>query len=180
MKIIKVVLLVIVVSVLTNIVLYVVTQNMKNEKVGFVRTAYVLSNYEAMIHSNQVYEKESARVNANIDTLRSRYQSLKELLKQSKAKKRKDVEHRLLIAEDDYNRYTGKALEQLEQRRLQLTNKVILEINSIIEDYGKKKGFKVILGATDDGSILYGDTSFDVTEEILEVLNANYKGQNDN
>jgi outer membrane protein len=52
------------------------------------------------------------------------------------------------------------------------------EVNKTIEDflkeYNKDKGYSYIL-AYQPGTIYYKDTNFDITEDVLKGLNANYK-----
>lgn len=45
------------------------------------------------------------------------------------------------------------------------------ELNKHIEEYGKKMGYKYILGANGDGSIMYGDEAQDITEELIKYIN---------
>jgi outer membrane protein len=145
---------------------------MSREKTGYVRTGYILSEYEGMKSANSSYEKELQRVQNNMDTLRKRFEYWQEM---SQNRGGKDTELRLRDAGNDYQNYSEKAKQQLEQRRMELTSGVIKEINSIVQAYGKKHHYKVILGATDDGSILYGDPEYDITEKILEILNRNFQ-----
>ena len=49
------------------------------------------------------------------------------------------------------------------------------KINSYIADYGKKHYYKMILGATMDGNILYADEQDDLTQNILKDLNDIYE-----
>lgn len=146
------------------------------EKTGYVRTGFVIAQYKGMIEANKVFEKERLQVQTNIDTLQKRYDYLLGLEKSVAGKRQKEVSYKLGVAESDYERYASTAMKQLEQRRVELTSSVIKEINSTIESYGRKNGFKIVFGATDDGSLLYGEPDGDISNVILEILNANYKG----
>ena len=178
MKNFKSILITVFVSILISIATVYLYQLLTAEKIAFVRTGYVLSKYERMIDANKLYEEENLKVQTNIDTLRNRYEYLSSLQQNSRGKKKNEIAKKMLVAEDDYNRYTSKALDQLEQRRVQLSNEVIMELNSTIEEFGKKYKYKVILGSTDNGSLLYGDKGDDISEEILKILNQNYKPNN--
>ena len=41
-------------------------------------------------------------------------------------------------------------------------------------DYAKLKGFNLVLGTSGKGTVLYGDETLNVTNEILEILNLDY------
>lgn len=144
-----------------------------HQKIAYVRTGYVLAEYSGMKAANETYEKELKKVQANMDTLQRRYEYLAGL-QEHNVGKQNELNYRLQIAEADYNRYAAKAMEDLEQRRMELTVTVIKEVNAVVEAYGKRKKYDLILGATDAGSILHGDGSHDITDEILEVLNNSY------
>jgi outer membrane protein len=48
-------------------------------------------------------------------------------------------------------------------------------VNGFIESFGEKNQYKLILGTTESGSILYGNKGDDLTDEITKNLNEQYK-----
>ena len=52
--------------------------------------------------------------------------------------------------------------------------KVSEAVNSFLKEYNKDKGFNLILSKA---SIMLADESMDITAEVIEGLNANYKPQ---
>ena len=54
------------------------------------------------------------------------------------------------------------------------TQTVINDINDYVKEFGKRKGYKIIFGASGGGNIMYADESSDLTEEVLKGLNAEY------
>ncbi|MFL5730509.1 MAG: OmpH family outer membrane protein, partial [Cytophagaceae bacterium] len=89
--------------------------------------------------------------------------------------KRAEWGYQVGLAEKEYLQYNQTAQEQLQQRQRQLSGQVLTTVNTFIQDYGKNHGYKIILGTTNDGSILYGLDQDDLTSVILEELNKNYK-----
>lgn len=53
---------------------------------------------------------------------------------------------------------------------------LINKVKKNIREYGKQKGYTFILGANDGGSVLYGAEKKDITKEVTEYLNQQYKG----
>ena len=43
----------------------------------------------------------------------------------------------------------------------------------------KKKDIKIIFGANGRGGIMYADEASDLTDEVLEGLNADFEGENE-
>jgi len=67
------------------------------------------------------------------------------------------------------------ALQKDSQKRM---DEVIEDFKDFVKEYAKENGYTYILGATESGNVLYGDTSLDLTEEILDDLNKEYKENN--
>ncbi|GGF27937.1 hypothetical protein GCM10011383_44550 [Hymenobacter cavernae] len=62
-----------------------------------------------------------------------------------------------------------------EQQRLD--KETLDEINAYLKQYGKEKGYDFILGATEQGNIVYAAEGKDITEEVLTGLNQQYDRQ---
>ncbi|MEM6517410.1 MAG: OmpH family outer membrane protein [Bacteroidota bacterium] len=73
--------------------------------------------------------------------------------------------------------------QQLQSEQQQLTQEFNVEIDSVlshvtkfVEKYGKENGYTFILGKNEAGSIMYGDETKDISDEIIKALNEEYKG----
>lgn len=56
----------------------------------------------------------------------------------------------------------------------ELTHKVWERLNPILDGYGKKHNYKIILGATGTGTILFGDKKYDITDDVVRYANETY------
>jgi len=52
---------------------------------------------------------------------------------------------------------------------------LIKKVKDFIKDYGTKNGYFYILGSNEGGSVLFGKEESDLTQTILDLLNAAYK-----
>ncbi len=84
----------------------------------------------------------------------------------------------------------GLALQQREQQ-LQIMQQQMLEdlqvksdkeretvvnaVKKFIKDYGKENGYSYIYGTGQPATVLYAEEKYDITKEILDLLNAKYK-----
>lgn len=50
-------------------------------------------------------------------------------------------------------------------------------INGYIKEYGDENGYQYIFGANGDGSIMYANSSSDITTEITQYINNRYQGE---
>ena len=74
------------------------------------------------------------------------------------------------------NNYQQAIQKQIQEEDKKVTQTVINDINDYVTEYGKKHKFKIIFGASGGGNIMYADKSTDLTESVLEGLNAEFGG----
>jgi outer membrane protein len=141
-----------------------------NKKIGYVRTGLVFEQYAGAIEANALLGQEAELVQHNIDTLEKRFVHI-----QAKAEKDKEDAYMASLAEEQLKSYRQVALGQLERRQNEASVELIAVINDAIQSYGKEKDYSLILGATSSGNILYAEDADDLTERIIEKMNADYK-----
>src|SRR5690606_30007217 len=74
-----------------------------------------------------------------------------------------------IIARVDY------AFNQYYHQSSQEINKKIWErLNPVIEQYGKERGFALVIGANGAGTVLYGAPRQDVTDDLIQFVNNKY------
>jgi outer membrane protein len=71
-----------------------------------------------------------------------------------------------------------QAQQQALANESQANNDTLIErIKTFIKDFAVTNNFTFILGSNDAGSVLYGAEPNDLTETILEALNAAYEAK---
>ena len=91
------------------------------------------------------------------------------------------------VAQKKYNELMQKSqilqqhLQQ-EEQKIQMESQtqmdsLLSKVKKNIKEYGKQKGYTFILGANDGGSVRYGTEKKDITKEVTEYLNNQYKGK---
>ncbi|MBA4276781.1 OmpH family outer membrane protein [Flavobacterium sp.] len=72
--------------------------------------------------------------------------------------------------------YAQQALsQQLQQEGGAEMDSLITGVKKFIKDYGKEKGYAYIYGTGEPASILYAEEKYDITKEIVTLLNEKYK-----
>ncbi|MFV7236195.1 OmpH family outer membrane protein [Flavobacterium sp. ZB4R12] len=72
--------------------------------------------------------------------------------------------------------YAQQALSQeLQQESGKEMDSLVSGVKKFIKTYGKEKGYAYIYGTGDAASILYAEDKFDITKEIIKLLNEKYK-----
>jgi outer membrane protein len=138
-----------------------------------LQKALNLSNagVKAKAEIGQQVKKYEAKVTAEQDALT---EMKKELEKQSvllsddaRAKKEREFQQRA----KEFQRFTKDIQEELQQKDADFTKRIIDEILKQTRKIGKEKGFGVVLEKS-ESSIIYGDSSVDLTDDVIKAYNA--------
>ena len=65
--------------------------------------------------------------------------------------------------------------KQIAQESQTQNDSLISKVKKFVENYGKTNGYTYILGSNEAGSVMYGNSTNDLTQTVLEALNAEYK-----
>ena len=150
-------------------------------KIAYVDIDTLLTNYKLWIQLNE----EMIRKEENIrTTLNEKAKDLQADFEEFERKLNNNGFATRERAESEQNRILKKRqdLEQLQER---LSNELAIEnnknnvlfrdsINAFINAYNKVKGYNVILSRIGD-TILYIDSDMNITQEIIDGLNARYE-----
>lgn len=141
--------------------------------IAYVRSHDLVYEYEGMKEAQIKYQQQIQTWQANIDTLQSDY-------KRSIASidKTKDAEFLLQQQKIHLEQYTRAVQSKAKEEDEKITQSVLNQINTFVEEYGKAHNYDIILGTTASGSILYGIEAMDITKEVLQALNKHYQGGN--
>lgn len=150
----------------------------RREKIAYVESARLLNNYKAMIDTRKEFEVKTKQWQANIDTLTQDVQrTMRQFEKEATAgsEKEKRMARELIGGKQKQLQEYQQAIQQnAQQEESRLTSQVISEINIFLTEYGKDHGYKMILVAN-NGNLAYADKGLDITDEIVNHLNKNYK-----
>ena len=150
-------------------------------KIAYVEIDTLLAKYNFCIDLNEAMVKKSENVRM---TLNQKATSLNK----EKQDFQKKVENNAFLSQDraqqEYNR-----LVKLEQDLQELSNKLqngLMEennknslqfrdsINAFLKEYNKTHGYSLIFSNTGFDNLLYADSTFNITKEIVDGLNARY------
>ncbi|RXR33657.1 OmpH family outer membrane protein [Flavobacterium piscinae] len=66
-------------------------------------------------------------------------------------------------------------LRQLQDESGKEMDSLVKDVKKFIKDYGKEKGYNYIYGTGDAATVLYAKDEYDITNEIIKLLNEKYK-----
>ena len=134
-----------------------------------------------MKSARQAFQQKARVWQANIDTLQSEYKKTVDDYEKSKSRlsaKEEQLSQELIRTKGrQLQEYQQAIQQQSQQEDMQMTQKVLIEVNSQINEYAASKGYYLIFGASGSGNIIYAKEGLDITQEVIELLNKNYLGQ---
>jgi outer membrane protein len=112
-------------------------------------------------------EKEKNSREDELNKLKTELEKQSVLLSErERSTKEKVYEQRL----QEYQQFVEKAKEEIQAENAELTKQIAGDIIKVVQDYGRKKGYLFIFVKND--SMLYLDEKVDLTDAILQALNA--------
>lgn len=166
------------VAVIAGLVAYGVSY-WSSPKIAYVRIGEVINKYQGMMEAKNAYKQKMSAWQANVDTLELDYQKMVSQYNldapKLSASQKREQENTLQNQKGNIQNYISTLEQKAREEDEKMTQGVINQINSSIEAYGMKKGYSYVLGTTNDGNILYGVKSNDITAEVIEYLNNSYK-----
>ena len=150
-------------------------------KIAYVEIDTLLAKYNFCIDLNEAMVKKSENVRMTLNQKMT-------ALNKEKQEFQKKYENNAFIsperAQQEYNRLM-KMQQDLQVLQNNLSNQLATEnqknslqlrdsINVFLKEYNKTKGYNLILSNTGFDNLLYADSSFNITQEIIDGLNARY------
>jgi len=147
----------------------------------YVDVNKLLDGYKRTKIVRAQFEDKAKTLNANVDSLMVDWQNeLKTYEKERSKMTKKELELKQELLgnkQQQINNYQQAIQKQIQEEDQKATQTVINDINDYVKDYGKKQGYQIIFGASGSGNIMYADDSADLTDEVLEGLNAEFNGE---
>jgi len=144
-------------------------------KVGFVDIqAVIAQSKEGQAARNKVAaeaaekQKEISAKEAEIKQMDAELQKQSPILSDAAKKEREEEIRRRLR---DLKRLTEDFNRDLAKRETELINDLLRDVTAVIRDYGKEKGYSLIV-EKGQGGVIYGSDPADLTKDILERYNA--------
>lgn len=154
----------------------------KQQKTAYVDVADVMQDYKAVKALEKEVEDEQNALQAKYNQIAMEFEKeAREFDEASRRMSRKKAEARyqeLLQKNQQIQQAQQAESAALQQESQERMDEIIEYFKGFVKEYAQTNGYTYILGATESGNVLYGDATFDLTEEILDALNKDYKENN--
>ncbi|MDA7705914.1 OmpH family outer membrane protein [Flavobacteriaceae bacterium] len=154
----------------------------QQQKIGFVDNGVLINEY-------QERKDVEATLNTKIEAFKIRTDSLRSAfeleIKEAELKARKmsqsaiqKLSQELQQKEQVLSQRVQFEQQQIAQESQTLNDSIINRVKEFVQAYGKSNSYNYILGSNEAGSVLYGEETSDLTQEILKALNESYSSKN--
>ena len=145
-------------------------------KIAYVEIDTLLAKYNFCIDLNEAMVKKSENVRMTLN------QKMTALNKEKQEFQKKYESNAFLSperAQQEYNRLALQELSNKLQNGLMEDNNAnsLLfrdSINAFLKEYNKTRGYSLIFSNTGFDNLLYADSAYNITKEIVDGLNARY------
>ncbi|MFS4492737.1 OmpH family outer membrane protein [Maribacter sp. 2308TA10-17] len=148
-------------------------------KIGYVDNVKLMDAYQEKIDVEAKFKTKTDALTKKRDSISQAFQ-LEAQAFQAKAQKMNQKK-----AQEEYGlmqqrgQFIGQQLQQEEQALVTAgqteMDSVVSRVKKAVKAYGKTNKYTYILGGGDGGSVLYGQEVNDLTDEVVKILNADYK-----
>ena len=142
------------------------------EKIGYVDLSTAFDEYQKTKDFDKALEKKGDLKQEQREKLVKEIRNLREELdllnEKARSKKEEDIEAKIRFLQE----FDQDAKSTLTKERDDMVRDILQEMNTVIQEYGEENGYSIILN---DRVLLYGEESEDLTDEIVKILNDNYK-----
>lgn len=149
------------------------------EKTAYVDNTKLIQEYQGLKDTEAKFTSKTDLIKKQLDSAAKAFQAeVKDY--QSKAKSmsssaRKEKEQELMEKQQSLRQQQATIGKLLNQKSNKAIDSIVEVVKSFVADYGEKNGYTYIFGSTASANIMYAKEGKDITEEVLKVLNADYK-----
>ncbi|GHS92679.1 hypothetical protein AGMMS49949_05100 [Alphaproteobacteria bacterium] len=131
------------------------------------------------IRFQEIFQKESKALNANIQKAKESLEKLSELAKDPKLSQAKRAEYRKKFHQEfaRIGPQIQKSKDELKQKMIDFQEKINLAVVDVTQSLSGKYQLRLILNAKvmDKMSVFYASPTLDITDEAIEMVNKEFE-----
>ncbi len=151
----------------------------QQDKIGYVDNVKLMEKYQEKIDVEAKFKAKAEALTKKRDSISQAFQIEAQAFQakaQNMSQKKAQEEYGIM---QQKGQFIGQQLQQ-EDQLLQAEGQtemdsIVSKVKKEIKAYGKANGYTYILGGGEGGSVLYGTDANDLTEQVVKILNDNYK-----
>jgi outer membrane protein len=171
-------------NILYVVLMALIISSCQKQKIGFVDNGNVINEYQKKKDAEAKFQVKEDAFRKRADSISQAFQTeaqttqaeAQRLAKSNNLKKAEEMMTGLQQKQQVLQQQMQYEQQQLTQLFQSEIDSVIVDVKDFVKEYGKANGYTYILGTSDaSSSVLYGTDENDLSETILEALNADYE-----
>ena len=150
-------------------------------KIGYVDIEELMKEYDATKDVELALKAEQEEMGKSLDSLSTAFQTKVQAYYQKanrmSAKSRQTKEQELQQEQQAIQARQQQVQQMLSQKSQTEIEKLTKKVDSVVNAYAGANKFNMILGTQGNGTVMYGDDQINLTETILDILNAEYEAK---
>lgn len=160
------------------------TPSSGNFRVAYVNWDSLMNDYAYVEDMFSELEKESIQMRKQLENrmkkLQQEYKQLQEESAYMTQKELEEAQTRMQQKQQELQQRQQNLQSRLAQKEQKMTKRFFDNVNAFLERYNEEKDYDVILRYQRGGELLFAEEAYDITPEVLEGLNENYKEEGAN
>lgn len=162
------------------LVMLVLSSCEKPNKIGYIDNSEVINEYQEKKDIEAKYKLKDDSFIKKADSIgrafQTEVQSAQLIAQKSSPKKQQELMGGLQQKQQQLQQQMQKEQQEITKDFQSEIDSVIVKVKDFVKEYGKANGYTYILGTSDGTSnILYGKDENNLTQVILDSLNAKYE-----
>ena len=151
----------------------------QQHKIGFVDYAELMDGYQRKKDLEASYQTRAQAYARKRDSISQTFQLEAQALQTKTRNMPQEKAQEEFSTLQQRGQIIGQQLQQeeqfMQQAGQQKMDSLISDVKARIQEYGKANGYSYILAGGDGGSVLFGEEGQNVTDDVLRLLNEEYK-----
>lgn len=149
------------------------------QKTAYVDTTRLMQDYQEMKDVEASFEGKTQRLRRELDSVgqdfQQQVQAYQVQAQNMSQSERQEAEGKLMELQQKLQQQQQTRSGQLREESGVIIDSLIEKVKVFVADYGKENNYTYIFGSNESANIMYAEEGLDITNEVLEKLNAAYK-----
>ena len=150
--------------------------------IAFIDVDSILMNYKLSIELNDAIMKKYANMQSKLErdakALQKDIETFQDKVQKGiflTSQRAEEEQQRLLVRQQEFQRLQDEYSQQLAVEQQNMNNQLFEKISAYVTKYNTPERYKFILTRTIGGSMWYANEQYNITNDIIEGLNAEYE-----
>jgi len=156
----------------------IVLTSCSQSKIAYIDVEELMKEYEGSKALEVTLKAKQEKMAKELDSIgapfQQKVQAYYENAQKMPAAKRAEAEQALQQENQMLQARQQQASQELQNENVAKSEVIMKRIDSLVEDYAKTNKLDLILGTSENGTVMYGNETLNITSNILEILNNDY------